>query len=250
VKIARYLILGHAQQDALLKTLLALDLCLRILRSCIRAQQPLSASSRYYPLRVTSLSAMVLYIFEVRGTPYVKMGFTTGCPWGRVRDGFWKQVHPEGCCGKLGWDDLQLVSLCPGTLEDEASIKESVPPTCGEFWPLQELDMLRLAMKVLAIAEHNCGSDNWELPLPPRPAAPPPGRGIEKLECCGGSLLRCYGCGQQFKLWIRLQTHKRESCPATAEPRPACRLCGTRVIKRHLKRHQTSAGCKDVAAGR
>ena len=53
---------------------------------------------------------MVLYIFEVVGAPCVKMGFTAGCPWGRIRDGFWKQVHPEACCSKLGWDDLQLMA--------------------------------------------------------------------------------------------------------------------------------------------
>jgi hypothetical protein len=191
---------------------------------------------------------MVLYIFDVCGTPFVKMGFTTGCPWGRIRDGFWKQVHPEACCGKLGWDDLQLVSLCPGTLEDEAFIKQQVPPECGEFWPRQELDTLRLAMKVLVITAHNCGNEDWELPLPPRPSQPLPGRGVEKLECCGGSLLTCYGCDQQFKLWIRLQTHKRESCPASAEPRPVCRFCGTRVIQRLMKRHHESKRCRTAAA--
>ena len=147
-------------------------------------------------------------------------------------------MHPEQCCGKLGWDDLRLFHLSPGTLEDEAFIKKEVPPEQGEFWSCSELDMLRLAMKLLATTEHNCDNDNWELPLPPRPALPAPGRGEEKLVCCGGSLLPCYGCGQQFKLWVRLQTHKRESCPASAEPRPACRFCGQRVIQRHLKRHQ------------
>ena len=159
-------------------------------------------------------------------------------PWGRFRDGFWKNVHPEACCGRLGWDDLQLVAMSPGTLEDEAAIQQQLPPERGEFWPREQLDALRLAMKALATTRHNCGNDDWELPLPPRPAAPPPGRGEEKLECCGGSLLPCYGCGRMFKLWVRLQTHKRESCPASAEARLACRFCGTRVIQRHLKRHE------------
>ena len=183
----------------------------------------------------------MLYIFEILGTDMVKMGFTSGCPWGRVRDGFWKLVHPDSCCHKLGWDDLNLIHLSPGTLADEAFIKEQVPPEKGEFWPRSELDMLRLAMKVLCTTHHNCDNDNWELPLPPRPAVPLPGRGEEKLECCGGSLKVCYGCGKTFKLWIHLQTHKRESCPASAEPRPECRFCGQRVIQRHLKRHQTQS---------
>ena len=61
------------------------------------------------------------------GTDFVKLGFTSGCPWGRVRDGFWKQVHPEPqCCGKLGWDNLNLIALSPGTLEDEAFINAIV----------------------------------------------------------------------------------------------------------------------------
>ena len=86
--------------------------------------------------------------------------------------------------------------------------------------------------------------DEAELPLPPRPAVPLQGRGEERFECCGGSLLLCYGCGQHFKLWIRLQTHKRESCPASAQPKVDCPSCGTKVIQRHLKRHQESKRCQ------
>ena len=183
---------------------------------------------------------MVLYIFEVLGTDYVKMGFTSGSPWGRIRDGFWKNVHPEGpegCCGKLAWDNLNLIALVPGDLADEASVKQAVPPEVGEFWPREQLEVLRLALKVQACTR-GCDNDSWELPLPPKPVAPLLGCGEEKMVCCGGSLLPCYGCGQLFKLWIRLQTHKRESCPASAEPPPACRFCGTRVITRHMKRHE------------
>ena len=145
---------------------------------------------------------MVLYIFEVVGTDYVKMGFTSGSPWGRIRDGFWKNVHPEGsegCCGKLAWDNLNLIALVPGDLADEAAVKQAVAPEVGE------LEVLRLALKVQACTR-GCDNTSWELPL--------------------------------FKLWIRLQTHKRESCPASAEPKPACRFCGTRVITRHIKKHK------------
>ena len=190
---------------------------------------------------------MVLYIFQVSDTNFVKMGFTSGNPWNRISDGFWKQVHPEQCCGKLGWDDLQLIHMCPGTLQNEAFIKEQIPPEQGEFWPRERLDLLLLAMKVLAIGEHNCSNEDWELPLPPRPARAAPRHREEKLECCGGELLPCYGCGKMFKLWIRLQTHKKESCPASAEARPACRFCGQRVIQRHLKRHQEeSKRCRSM----
>ena len=39
-------------------------------------------------------------------------------------------------------------------------------------------------------------------------------RGEERFECCGGSPLKC--------LWVRLQRHKRESCPASALPKVDC----------------------------
>ena len=107
--------------------------------------------------------------------------------------------------------------------------------------------MLRLALKVQACT-NGCGNDDWELPLPPRPAVPPPGRGEEKLECCGGSLIPCHGCGKLFKLYVRLRTHKRESCPANAEAQPTSRICGKRVIQRHLTRHGQSKRCPAARA--
>ena len=197
----------------------------------------------------------MLYIFSVEGTDFVKAGFTSGCPWGRVRDGFWRLVHPEECCGKLGWEDLQLLALSPGTLEDEALLKESVPPVEGEFWRRRDLDTLRLFFKVQSIAVHDCDNENWELPLPPKPEAPLLGRGIEKRPCCGGSLKVCYACQKSFTLWVHLSTHMKESCPArfqtglgAAESRLSakveCGVCALPVIQRNLKRHQGSQKCK------
>jgi hypothetical protein len=190
---------------------------------------------------------MVLYVFEVAGTPYVKLGYTSACPWGRVRDGFWRLVHPAGCCGKLGWDNLRLLTMSPGSLQDEAYVKAQVPPERGEFWPREQLEALRAVMKALAVSTGGCNDENWELPLPPKPESPAPGRGVEKLECCGGSLIPCFGCGKHFKLYVRLLTHKRESCPATAGAKVACDRCGASVIKRHLKRHQDqNKRCRDA----
>ena len=186
---------------------------------------------------------MVLYVFEVRGAAFVKVGFTAGCPWGRVRDGFWRVVHPKACCNRLGWDGLELLGLFPGDLADEARLQARVPPECGEFWPLERLPELRRALTELAM-EKGCAEEEAELPLPPRPEAPLQGRGEERFECCGGSLLKCFGCGQHFKLWIRLQTHKRESCPASAQPKVDCASCGAKVIQRHLKRHSESKRCQ------
>ena len=185
---------------------------------------------------------MVLYIFGIRGAAFVKAGFTAGCPWGRARDGFWRVVHPKACCNRLGWSDLELLGLYPGDLAVEARLHTLVPPECGEFWPLERLPDLRRALTDLAV-ENGCTEAEAELPMPQRPVEPMLGRGEERFECCGGTLLKCYGCGQHFKLWIRLQTHKRESCPASAIPKVACTTCGAMVIQRHLKRHNESHRC-------
>ena len=191
----------------------------------------------------------MLYIFSIEGTDFVKAGFTAGCPWGRVRDGFWPLVHPEECCGKLAWENLQLLALSPGTMVDEALMQECVPPVAGEFWRRQDLDPLGLFFKVQSISEHGCDNENWELPLPPKPETPPLGRGIEKRPCCGGVSAVCYACRKSFTLWIHLSTHMRESCPARREAgweaaRVGCGVCARPVIQRNLKRHQDSQKCK------
>ena len=115
---------------------------------------------------------MVLYVFGVRSAAYVKVGYTASCPWSRVRDGFWRNVHPKGCCNRLGWDSLELLGLFPGELADEALLQARIPPECGELWPREGLPELRRALVELAVARHNCNEDEAELPLPPRPAVP------------------------------------------------------------------------------
>ena len=191
----------------------------------------------------------MLYIFSIEGTDFVKAGFTSGCPWDRVRDGFWRLVHPEECCGKLGWENITLLALSPGTMGDEALMKECKPPVIGEFWRRQDLDVLILFFKVQAIGEHGCGNENWEFPLPEKPAVPALGRGIEKRPCCGGDTVVCYACQRSFTLWVHLATHMRESCPARRETGLAkveCSNCNKHVIHRNLKRHQDSEKCKNV----
>ena len=120
----------------------------------------------------------MLYIFDVVGTPCLKLGYTNGCPWEGVRDGFWKLDHLASCCGKVGWDDLDLLYLTLGDMADEALINELVPPLEGEFWDRQQLEMLTLALKVHLRFRHELGNDIWKLPLPPKPLAPAVGRGI------------------------------------------------------------------------
>jgi len=69
--------------------------------------------------------AKMLYLFKVRDAPYIKMGFTNACPWRRIATGFWSNLHPTDCCGKLGWEDLELVAVFPGTEEDEKALKKT-----------------------------------------------------------------------------------------------------------------------------
>jgi hypothetical protein len=176
----------------------------------------------------------MLYLFDVNGTDFVKMGFTGQTIWARVADGFWRNKHPKGCCHKLGFANMELLMLVPGTLADEAVIQAQLPPDEGEFWHKDRL----VALKAALLAQ--CGEP---LPMQAKPAEPYLGRSDEKFQCCGGVLIRCFECGKEFKLYKRLLTHKKESCPATAEPKVVC-ACGQEVIRRLLPRHQQSQSCK------
>ena len=186
------------------------------------------------------------YVFAIEGTQYLKVGYTSTCPWERARDGFWRVVHPKACCGQLGWENLRLLLLSPGTLAEEKQLHDCLQFEDGEFYPLEQLDSIKLFFKLNGW-NHGCGNDDWELPLPEKPAAPPLGRGIEKRPCCGGSGVICYACERHFALWIHLSTHMRESCPmrqASEQAKVECGTCATHVIKRNLKRHQASSGCR------
>ena len=94
---------------------------------CVRCLYP------FLRLKPPDSTKMVLYVFKVRGAACVKVGFTAGCHWGRVRAGLWRVVHPKACCNRLGWDSLELLGLFPGDLADEARLQARVPPECGEF---------------------------------------------------------------------------------------------------------------------
>ena len=188
----------------------------------------------------------MLYLFAIEGTPFVKAGYTARCPWQRVCDGFWRLVHPREVCGQLGYESLRLLALSPGTLEDEAVLKDAQPPFCGEFWHEEDAGTIQLFFKVNAIANHGCDNESWELALPAKPVVPPPGgRGVEYRMCCGGPGVQCYGCGARFDLWVHFATHRSESCPAGpgVGAKVACEKCSVSVIKRNLKRHQQSKGC-------
>ena len=128
-------------------------------------------------------------------------------------------------------------------------MKEAIAPVAGEFRRRRGLDVLRLFFKAQALGSHGCDNETWELPLPPKPEAPLPGRGIEKRPCCGGTSMVCYACRKSFTLWVHLNTHMRERCPARLETglgaaKVECGVCALPVIQRNLKRHQGSQRCK------
>jgi len=181
---------------------------------------------------------MVLYVFSIRDTGWLKMGYTSHCPWSRARDGYWKNLHPPECCGKLGWIDLELLLLAPGSLETEAAVKLALPAHTGEFWPGYQLESLRQA--ILA-----ANGQQPFLSLPSRPASPAPGRGEEKLVCCGGTAHACTVCGHSFPRSIKLWQHIEDVHRCT---RVQC-ACGKLVIPRNFKRHRESATCKRARVG-
>ena len=166
----------------------------------------------------------MLYLFKVRDLPFIKMGFTRGCPYRRIATGFWSNLHPSDCCGKLGWDDLELIAVFPGSLEDESALKKTFPPTVGEFWPEDTVNALKGALAHLGD----------ELPLPPRPPVPPDvDRCEEKLPCCAGQTIQCFKCDKTFYRWHHLKQHLQSH----ADVKDSCGACGLKVLKRNLKRH-------------
>lgn len=168
----------------------------------------------------------MLYVFQISSTGFVKMGHTLDDPWRRAATGFWSNIHPTELCHKLGWENLQLLALYDGSEAIEQAIKDAIPPTRGEFWPLGLLPAL----------QRELGSRCSSLPLPPKPSQPPTvDRDVEKLSCCSGIIYTCSDCGHTFKRSHHLDQHHRAVHMKIKVP---CTVCGMKVIKRNLKRHQ------------
>jgi len=186
-------------------------------------------------LKATWNFPAMLYVLRVRDAPWVKMGFTSGSIWRRIATGLWSNVHPKACCKRLAWEDLELLALFSGTVDDESALKLELPPECGEFWPLDQLEQL-LAMMARLPA----------LPLPPRPEQPPNvDRKPEKLECCGGASFTCSTCKptKTFSRWNIFAKHRRSHMGVKV----TCSRCHAEVAKENLKRHHESKKCRDAA---
>ena len=181
---------------------------------------------------------MSLYVFEIRESPYVKMGFTSGCPWMRASEGFWSNAHPTGCCNKLGWGDLTLVALFEGSLDDERSLQDAFPPEKGEFWAIADRDELLKAMREKLVAKE----------LPPKPASPPDREQRwceERLICCeNGRIYKCFKCEKVFSRHHLLAQHK--ATHSTTAGRVTCHRCGLVGLKRNIvcARHMDTTFCK------
>lgn len=172
----------------------------------------------------------MLYIFRMLKAPFLKAGFTNSCPYERSRR-FWTVKHPAELCGKLAFEDSELVAVFQGDMSGEKLLQEAFPDRSGEFWDMDKLDAMLAYMREKFI----------ELPLPERLDIAAE-EAIEKLPCCGAPSLICFQCGKAFPRWIKLKQHlddvhrnAKVRCP-----------CGSFQIERNLKRHQATKGCKQA----
>ena len=183
----------------------------------------------------------MIYIFKIVGTDFIKLGFTQGNPWTRVATGFWSNLHPAECCGKLGWDNLELVALFNGTKATEYCIKTAwLKPVVGEFWYENQL------RELICLCSGLCAGGM--LPLPERPTQPPEvERATEKLSCCGGPIFSCGDCNAKFKRAHHLHQHIPSCVGLRSHLAPCLGLeCNKVVLKRNLKRHHLT--CKSYRA--
>lgn len=165
----------------------------------------------------------MLYVFQIVGTKWCKIGYTScSNPWNRVRNGFWTNSHPPELCSLLG--NLALLAAFEGDLQLETEIKQTFPPDHGEFWHLSKivdiLPYLRSKTKEL--------EDIWETITP---------EATDKMPCCGGRSNICYRCHRQFARFHQLRQHILDMHRGV---RAQCSKCGKQMIPRNLKRHMSS----------
>ena len=99
----------------------------------VQVRQPVrSAASELRSL----LKAMVLYVFEVAETDFVKLGYTSGgaCVRRLLEASASRSLLRQARLGR------PTARVSPGTLDDKAAIQQQLPPERGEFWPREQLD--------------------------------------------------------------------------------------------------------------
>jgi hypothetical protein len=183
---------------------------------------------------------MSIYLFEVVDTGFLKLGFTTGCPWIRMASGAWSNVHPKACCDKLGFKNMKLLALFKGTLLQERLIQSmNTCPEDGEFWPTIFLGVLLLTLEKRL----------ERLELPERPDLSNlegvGQRSEEKRVCCtGGREFQCFNCDQVFARFHHLVQHRLSK--HSTQGKTTCTKCGSKGLIRNImaKRHTDSAKCR------
>lgn len=164
----------------------------------------------------------MLYVVKF-ANGWFKVGHTSNDIWTRACH-FWTNQHPTELCGKLGPDDVEIVALFAGGREEEQALFAKFPPKRGEFYD-EGLEALLSSIELP------------ELPVPEKPGFLV--QSDEKLPCCGGVEYTCFQCNAKFLRGIKLKQHLDD---VHRKVRAKCAGCGLEVIKRNLKRHQSS--CK------
>ncbi len=183
---------------------------------------------------------MSIYLFEVVGSGFLKLGFTAGCPWIRIASGAWSNVHPEACCNKLGFKNMKLLALFKGTLEQEQIFQALNPyPENGEFWPDYFLEALTVSLDERL--------DRREIPERPdlRNHEGVSRRSEAKRVCCtGGQDFQCFYCDKVFGRFHHLVQHQFSA--HSSQGRTTCQKCGSKGLTRNIlhKRHTNSAKCR------
>ena len=165
----------------------------------------------------------MLYIFKVVDSPFFKFGFTDQTnPWNRIQNGFWTNVHPKELCGKLGFQNFNLLHVFEGDEKLERAMQRIFPPHAGEFWNDEDLSDFVWLLKLITI----------EMRIPPRPCFIE--TDVEKLACCTGVWHVCWTCEKQFSRFCKLLQHKRD---VHENPRFRC-ICGKEFPRKgNLDRH-------------
>ena len=157
-----------------------------------------------------------------------------------MRWGAWSNVHPKACCNKLGFENMNLLALFEGTLEQEKIFQSLNPyPENGEFWPNYFLGVLTLSLDERL--------DRREIPERPdlRNQAGVSRRSEAKRVCCtGGQDFKCWTCDKVFKRYHHLVQHKISA--HTTNGRTTCQNCGAKGLSRNIlhKRHTNSTKCR------
>ena len=176
----------------------------------------------------------MIYIFEITGTNFIKLGFTRNINvYYRIQYGFFTNKHPIELCNKLSPENLKLLFVYEGDTKIENDIKNKFKSVCGEFYNKTDLNILTDELDKITEKGH----------IFDRPSVDFFCTDFEKLPCCGGDEYVCNLCEppKYFPRLIKYQTHKKEN--HGKKIRIVCDCDMTFTVKRNLDRHKAKS-CK------